>query len=310
MNWYEYFDNQFELVQGTKGWWRMIDPFDPKALVKRDRTLAVHFEMNQVMGFRSGYRASIETFLVELYQTTYQEIGKLKKIQGDTEPPIIKPRRIESIKSLELPTGTIPILEGDSAIGQAARSYMSNRGFDLYYLTSKGIGYIGSGPFTGFICLPCYENGKLVFYVLRDYLGRTVRYHNPPYDATIKSAGQVVYNSDALNLYEEIFITEGIIDALTVGPTCTATIGKEITLDQKSIYIKGKAKSYIVLSDPGAYARNRIQFATIAQYKKVKIVDLTILGGDVNKVGLELVLDLVHDTPYYNPLDLFNQKLF
>lgn len=309
MNWYKYFDDNFTLVQGTKGWWRMSDPFDAKTVTKRDRTLAVHFEMNQVMGFRSGYRATIETFLVDLYRITYKEVMQLKAMQPDDEPPTIVPRKRE-IKSLELPGKSQLIINGESEIAKRARGYMKGRGFDLYYLAMKGVGYIEEGPFTGYISLPCYEKGKLVYYVLRDFLGRSRRYHNPPVDLTNKSAGDIIYNSDALDLFDTIYVTEGIIDALTVGPSCVATIGKELTLTQRTILLKGRCKEYIVLSDPNAYSRNYVQFAPIARQKSVKIVDLTKLDGDVNKVGIGPVMKLVEQTPVYNPLDLFNQKLF
>lgn len=304
MNWYNYFDTNFTLVQGTKGWWRMADPFDAKTVIKRDRTLAVHFEMGQVMGFRSGYKATIETFLTDLYRISYGDVMELKRQQGDEGPPIVKARRT-LVKDLEMPSGSQLIINGESDIAVQARIYMKQRGFDLYYLALKGVGYIDEGPFTGYICLPCYEKGKLVYYVLRDFLGRTRRYHNPPVHLTNKSAGDIIYNSDALDLYDTVFITEGIIDALTVGPTCTATIGKELTLPQRTIFLNGKCKEYIVLGDPGAFSKNYIQFASIARQKKVKIVDLTILGGDVNKVGIEPVLKLVESTKYYNPLQLF-----
>lgn len=301
-SWYTYFDNRFDLVRGTEGWWRMQDPLDPKAFVKRDRTLAVHFRLNMVRSFRRRYKATIPEFLRDVDGLSLAEVARLFKEQPEEGPPVFS--RVRRPERLALPEGFLPLSSTDG-LGQRARDYVRSRGLDPFFLDTRGVGFCDEGPRLGYLCLPCYEKGRLVHYVLRDFLGTDGRrrYLNLREGEAPKAAGEVLYNSDALDLLDQVYLTEGAFDALTVGPAGVATLGKELTKWQMSMLLRARCQRYVVLGDPGAYRDNLRTFSRLLPDKQVKVVDLTPLGGDVNKVGLRPVLEMAQATDWLTPLD-------
>lgn len=302
-NWYTYFDQRFDLSRGTEGWWRFQDPLDVKAFTKKDKTLAVHFGSNIVRSFRRRYKVSIPEFLRDLDGITLSEARQIWLEQPEDGPPLFT-RAIRPVR-LELPEGFRPLSSQDG-LGQRARDYVRARGLDPFFLDSRGVGFCDDGPRLGYLCIPCYEEGRLVHYVMRDFLGtvdtKRRRYLNLRDDEAPKPAGHVLYNSDALARLEQVYLTEGVFDALTVGPAGVATLGKEVTDWQMSMLLRAKCWSYVVLGDPGAYADNVRMYARLLPDKQVKVVDLTPLGGDVNKIGLRPVLELAAQTDWLTTL--------
>ena len=302
-NWYTYFDTRFDLVQGTQGWWRFMDPLDQKAYVKQDRTLAVHFGGNRVRSFRRNYSVSIVQFLHDLDGISLSQAAAMFREQPDDGPPVMMTR--SRMPVLELPPGFVSLTSTDTDLGYRAREYVRSRGLDPFFLSSRGVGFCDDGPRMGYLCFPCYEHGTLVYYVMRDFLGiRTKKHLNLKDGEAPKTAGEVLFNSDALDTLDQVYLTEAAIDALTVGPAGVATLGKEVTAVQFSRLLRARCKRYIVLGDPGAYQDNLRIYSRLLPEKQVKVVDLTLLGGDVNKVGLRATLDLVERTDWLTPLTI------
>lgn len=295
-NFFAYFQKTFNLVEGTEGWYRFTDPFDVKAHYKKDRTMAVNFQEMRVRSFRSEYKSSINNFLMKYEGISFFDIPEFLEPFGECYLPIVSKKLLYyEAPKLDLPKNFVVIGSGTDLFAQKAVDYMVGRGFDITYLVGKNIGYCKYGELGGYLCFPFYDKkGELEFYVLRDFIGgnpRRPKYKNLKAGTTKKTAGQVVYNSSRLNYKGDVFVTEGIIDSLTLGDDSVATIGKEVTPYQMSLLSEAGASRFIVMGDPKALTHNLINFGRLALLKEVLIVDFTPLGGDVNQVGKEAALE-------------------
>ena len=298
-NFYAYFNDVFDLSEGTMGWYRFKDPFDSKARVKGDKTLAVNFEEMRVRSFRTSYKSSINNFVMRYEGISFFDIPEFLEPFGSKDLPLVSKKLFYyKAPTLELPKNFEVIGRGTDLLSSKASAYMMGRGFDIEYLVSKNIGYCKFGELGGYLCFPFYSSsGELEFYVLRDFLGgKRPKYKNLKAGTTKKTAGQVIYNSSVLNNNTDVFITEGIIDSLTLGDASVATIGKEVTSTQLSILSESEAARFIVMGDPKAYKHNLSNFSRLALLKPTYVVDFTPLGGDVNSVGREAALDHAQKT--------------
>jgi len=78
----------------------------------------------------------------------------------------------------------------------------------------------GRNPYYGFMIIPTYENGKLVYFQARNTdKSSEFRYRNPPIPRI-----QTVYFYDQLKRNDRIFITEGPFDAMTLGNYSTTCV--------------------------------------------------------------------------------------
>lgn len=134
---------------------------------------------------------------------------------------------INQTSSLELPEGLIFFSDGnpESRTYKLAKIYLHKRNIPL-----DGLGYIydPKGDFkTTFhnrIFIPFYEDGELVYYICRAFDNSSLRYKNPKG----VDAGNYVFNID--NLQDDIFIFEGVFDAmsLTGGQQGTAMLSNKM----------------------------------------------------------------------------------
>ena len=117
--------------------------------------------------------------------------------------------RTKQVVDVEMPKGYTPILEGEGILGKRARSYLTERGFDLTVLDRAGIGYCNEHglvdkendideDFFGYIIVPFKRNGLLVYYIGRDYIGNFLRYKNPAVEKFNVGKGDLLFNEDAL----------------------------------------------------------------------------------------------------------------
>jgi len=195
------------------------------------------------------------------------------------------------VSDVVLPTGFNSLLSGDNIIAKRARNTLRNRGFDLERLDMMGYGYCDkhdedkNKDFYGYIVIPFKKDGRLVYYIGRDFLGNYLRYKNP--DSTLVGVGksEVIYNEEALYLYDEIGIMEGALDAETFGNNGTATLGWSMSGHQKSKYLKSSCKSLVFIPDAGTDNQGerfyikavRAAMDFLDSGKRIRVVDLDML---------------------------------
>lgn len=200
-------------------------------------------------------------------------------------------------KVFYLPEGFRLINQGSNQVAKSLRGYVKKRGFSIELLSKSGVGYCDTGTLFGYLIIPFYYNGTLRYYNARNVLGKGPRYNNPTKDVTGLGKEFIIYNYDALNLYDSCYICEGALNALTIGERAIATMGKSVSAYQVNQLIKSPVERFILLLDPDA-KREAINLALkLAPYKKVKVVFLPD-GEDVNSIGKSRTLHHVYTTRY------------
>lgn len=208
---------------------------------------------------------------------------------------------LDKTDRIKMPHSFKTILEGKkNTLGIRARKYLEGRGFDLKLLDSMGIGYCDETPpggefmddFLGYIIIPFTVKGRLVYYIARDFLGTREKYRYKNLDVKKYGIGKetLLYNEDALDIHEDIFIVEGWADALTMGNAVALAGG--LTLSPSQVYkiASSQCKRVIIALDDGFYKEGIIMANDLIEHKEVYVLRLE--GGDPNELGLNEVVEI------------------
>ena len=221
--------------------------------------------------------------------------------------PVIE--RIERIQTV-LPDGYRNLMVGNGRLGRTARKYIKNRGFDPEEMALKGWGYGTEKEYFGYIIIPFYIGGNLIYYNARKFIGDGPKYRNPKIEDFGLGKSLIMYNSDALALYNTIYLVEGAINAETIGDQGVATGGKKISHYQISMIQKSDVDRVVILLDPDA-VEDAVKVAlNMSYHKQVKVVVLPD-ETDVNDLGLEKTMKMVDNSDWldYNKLLIYHHTL-
>lgn len=301
-----YFIKRLGAFEYRHGWMRI--PTCPYC--GREQKFGVNLSMYRTNCFRCNAHPSPAQLIMDIEGfTEYHELINLLN-NGQFDELQFKEEKIELAESkpVYLPDGFKLINQGTSQVARSIRSYMSSRGFTIEELSKHGIGYVATeGPFFGYLIIPYYNKGTLRYYNARNVIGQGPRYNNPNKDITGLGKEFIIFNQDALDMYNSIFICEGAINALTMGDRAIATMGKAISAYQVNQLIKSPVNRFILLLDPDAikYSIN-LAFKLVA-YKKVKVIQLPE-GKDCNDLGRKEVLKFIYNTRYQSYQDLLKLR--
>lgn len=146
-------------------------------------------------------------------------------------------------KTVCLPDGFVNLLHDATKTGKQGRGYIHNRGFTDRHITYYNLGMAYSIPCR--IIIPIegeYWQGRAIYGWLEP------KYINPEVDAR-----SVIFNSQALDLYDEVAVCEGAFSAMAIGENAIALIGKHCTDEKFERLSKAKTQSYILAVEPEAH---------------------------------------------------------
>jgi len=301
---YSYFVDAFKVREYRRGWLKGNCPS-----CGRVDKFGINLSMNKTNCFVCGFHPSPINLLMEREGfDNFQDARKFINLYEGRQylEPVVE--RIERTNAI-LPEGYHNLLIGDSLLGRKARDYVKNRGFDIEEMAYKGWGYSVKGNYFGYIIIPFYVGGKLIYYNGRRYFGGGPKYKNPKIEDFGIGKSLIIYNSDALALYNEIYLLEGVINAETLGDQAIACGGKKISKYQISMLIKSEVEKIILLLDPDAIDESiKVGFKLI-YHKEIKLIVLPE-DKDVNDLGKEKTLELVNGNQWldYNGLIKFRNE--
>ncbi len=296
---YEYVTKNLGLRNYVRGWLKGTCPS-----CGRTDKFGVNLGMNRTNCFVCGYHPSPIVLVMD--QESLPDINAariyLKAFDGlEYIEPTIK--RIET-KPVHYPEGYKNILMGSSKLAMIVRNYVKGRKFDIDEVALKGWGYCTMGKYFGYLILPFYTGGRLTYFNGRRVVGGGPKYNNPEIEEFGVGKSLILYNADALALYEEVSLLEGVLNAETLGENSIATGGKNISDYQISQVNKSPVKRVIVVLDPDAFENSIRIGLQLAFHKEVKLV--TWEGDkDVNDIGREEALKRINALPWLN----YNQIL-
>lgn len=307
---YSYFTNSLGIKKSSAGWWVFKCPFC--ASIGDGKKCAVHFQYGVVKCWVCGYSENVVDFIAD-----YEGVNRsgAKAILNNSKEMNVNLEIFEDnlnkvlVSDVNLPVGYNAILDGKGVMAERARNYLRGRGFDLDELDRLGIGYCSHNEpdvpdnedYFGYIIIPFKSEGKLMYYIGRDYIGNFLRYKNPEKSKFGIGKGDLLFNEDALQIYDECYLTEGWADAVTLGRQGLSTQGWSLSAKQRMKIIRSNCERLVFVPDAGKdntgeyFYEKAIKTAMgFVDYKEVMVLDLNSIAGgkDVNALGRGVVLDL------------------
>jgi hypothetical protein len=287
------FVSEFDATQSTNGWWRFTNPFDVKSLKANDRTMAFSPTYNYVKCFRTGERYTAYEFLMRWWSADYQSM--LEEVRGYRATDFIKVKnRFHSGVniSLKFPDHYVRLLNKSDMFAKRAQNYIKNRGFNLYRLDNLKFGYFEDGPYMGYIFIPYWSHGELVYWSARSFMDHQRKYLNPKSDEVKVGKNDIFFNEDALYVYDEIKLVEGAFDSLSVGNDSVATSGWSFSHIQVDKILKSPVKRLVFIPDAGYYNQTLKQASRFVNYKDTSIVDIRKIPewSDVTAFGYKRLM--------------------
>ena len=299
---YAYAINRLGLRDYSRGWMKGVCPS-----CGRLEKFGFNISQNRTNCFVCEYHPSPIDLVMELEGLgTYQEAWSFLKVYEGRQylEPVIE--RIEHIDAV-LPDGFKSLILGDGRLGRTVRKYVKSRGFDPEEMSYKGWGYGTRGDYFGYLIIPFYIGGKLVYYNARRFMGSGPKYMNPSIEDFGLGKSLIMYNIDALAIYETVYLVEGAINAETIGNQGIATGGKKVSHYQMSMTIKSDVKDVIILLDPDAFDDAVRIGLELSYHKRLKIV-LLPEEKDVNDIGYRQTMYLVKHSPWLGYNDVLKLK--
>lgn len=300
-----YFQSRWGLKEAPKDWYRGDCPY-----CGGRNTFGINITNGATNCFKNKCSDNKRVFsvILELESlSSYSEVHKLigtynSALYSKLAPTrLIKNRKVEELK---LPDDYKMIDEGNSITANLIRNYLTKkRGLKIKELTLKGIGYCTEGKLKGYVIIPYYFSGKLIYYTSRAVLATGPKFNNP--DASNLEIGKsdVIYNQDALHTYSHVRIVESAFNALTYGNYAIALGGKYASDWQLLALIKAPVETYTIALDPDAMLEAYRLGLLLAFHKKVRILKLP-KGRDVNDLGRKAIrkLEKKHKILTYNQI--------
>ena len=285
MNHLTHYFQQFDIRFSDTGYHRLKNPFDNS----RHRNMVVNFDQNFVQDWKTGYYKSIAGFVSDHSGITYKDA---LDFVGIIEVPILtkNPSTFDYTKVNDiLPEEYIPITH-EGYMGDRCRNYWIGRGFNIDFLSDKGWGFCEEGLYMGRTILPYRIKGKLVYFTARDFIGLEPKYLFP--DSTKIGVGksEILYNQDALVLFNEGWLVEGIVDAETVGDNCIASGGWKLSDHQISLISNSAWKTLNIIADQGFELKATATGLYFKDKMDVYIHSVPKGFNDVNACGFENVI--------------------
>lgn len=203
----------------------------------------------------------------------------------------------ESIPEVELPDGFVPL---DPRMH--AYTYIKKRG-----ITDEDIEYYSIGFAQGRIIFPDYLNGKLDYWVSRDYVNQEPRYSN----AKVSRASKL-YNLG--RWLKEAFVTativEGSISAIVAGRSALGTYGKLVTDPQVQILRSLPVKEYLIVAESDAREQALELAGKLAtETKMVRLLPMP-KGEDPASLGRSAYNEVRREALLYDRYDKYTQVEF
>ena len=299
---YNYAHKRLGLTEYRRGWLKGTCP-DCNRIDK----FGLNLYQNRTNCFVCGFHPSPVRLVMDLEGLS--DYNEVKKFLGAYEgreylEPVIE--RIERIDTV-LPEGFMSLILGDGKLGVKAREYIIKRKFDPEEMSYKGWGYGTQGEYFGYIIMPFYIGGKLVYYNARRYFGGGPKYINPKIEDFGLGKSLIMYNFDALALYDTVYLVEGVINAETLGDQGIATGGKKISHYQISGIMKSEVENIIILLDPDAIQDAIRVGLEMVYYKNLKLIELPE-DKDVNDIGKRKTLRYVKKAKWLSYNDLLKMS--
>lgn len=139
-------------------------------------------------------------------------------------------------ETVELPPEFESLVKGrQSRYDIIIKNYLINRrGWLERDIKMWRAGYCRTGEFAGRIIIPSFaDNGRINYFVARDYTDSMMRYDNPKV-----SKNNIIFNELFLDFRRELVISEGVFDCVKLGENSVPLLGSSINTRNDYLFYK------------------------------------------------------------------------
>ena len=213
---------------------------------------------------RCGESNNIYMLCSSLYDISYKEA---KKFLDDTkyDPKniknvinnnhIIKEEKIKTELDIDLEKDVYKVSDSpNTTVGKNLIKKLKNFINDRKITETCYIAH--RGRYKSRVIIPVINDNILEYFQGRILYDIDPKYLNPSVEKT-----PIIYHRDVIDKNKDIFITEGLIDAMSVGNQCTSTLGADLSDSKIDILLSMTKKSVIFCADndkPGIDAIKRL----------------------------------------------------
>ena len=192
---------------------------------------------------------------------------------------------------------------GDGIVKRHALSYLYKRGIDDSDILKYNIGYCDDGLYSNRIIIPSYDaDGKLNFFVGRDFYNSKMKYRNSP---TTKN---IIGFDLFINWDEPIILCEGVFDAMAFKRNAIPLFGKNVMSNLQKKIIETKVKVIYLALDNDAL-EDTIKISEYFINNGIDVRMMKFKEKDPSEIGFESLLYLINKTTKTKFSDLMRLKL-
>lgn len=230
-------------------------------------------------------------------------------------------------RNLEIPDGVKYFAETTEGLFRdIAFNYLQKRGIPQSRINNLGYVYEPSSMYNKTVFFPFYEDGVLVFYVCRDYTGTRFRYSDDGTKTPVRylnpkggGAGNYVYSIDDIEEGGDVFIFEGLMDALMLEHQVGTAMMKAHLSSTQASKIWNRMPGRVILvpdTDKAGQEALKRNISMIGKYKppslnsEILVYDIPKPYKDLNESGIHEI-DINDCKPYskMRALELFDWKI-
>lgn len=240
--------------------------------------------------------------LFKKVSATKEQFNELVELVGENKFYKVKEEDKKNI--VKLPDDFKPLWNGnDGIVKRHALTYLYKRGITDEDIIKYNIGYCDSGLYSNRIIVPSYDsNGRLNFFVGRDFYSSKMKYKNSP------TSKDIIGFEIFINWDEPIILCEGVFDAMAFKRNAIPLFGKTVPKSlQKKIIEFGVKTLYLALDNDAMSDTIKITDMFLSEGIDVKI--MVLKDKDPSELGFEKLLKSIQTTSTTKFSDLMKYKL-
>ena len=240
--------------------------------------------------------------LFKKVSATKEQFDELVELVGENKFYKVKEEDKKNI--VKLPDDFKPLWNGnDGIVKRHALTYLYKRGITDEDIIKYNIGYCDSGLYSNRIIVPSYDsNGRLNFFVGRDFYSSKMKYKNSP------TSKDIIGFDIFINWDEPIILCEGVFDAMAFKRNAIPLFGKTVSKSlQKKIIEFGVKTLYLALDNDAMSDTIKITDMFLSEGIDVKI--MVLKDKDPSELGFEKLLKSIQTTSTTKFSDLMKYKL-
>jgi len=274
-----------------EGEWKSPDEYLIKCPYCGDHRTHNHCYVNVVKGMFICHRCS-EAGTIERLVEDHGDGEEIEPVPG-----MVEKRRYDEVKITDFK----PITGMSGPMDRLALSYLKGRGVTRELIDIYGIRFSDFGRYYGRVIFPVVEKSDTVCFIARSFLEEAKpKYLFPHHGETLLTSNECVWGLNHAQIYTNIVIVEGVLDAIRVTQFAPLNIGA-VSLHSKQM---GEAQllkllklphdpKFIVMLDGDAY-KDGLKVAgklkTFGRNVTMALLDKDEDPGDMIKERLEEVL--------------------